>query len=327
MSHPLPPIDSGSLSHTLILLGCLTAGWGISAVVMRAAPHLPRWGDRRAMHQLALFSPILTLALAGGWSMWMAVSGCLQFSTQDGVGTIVLMSIVMASLAVAAARESWRIIKVRRGLESLADLPERPDLEAVVRELARDLRVTCPTVWMLDVDRPLAFVTGVRRPMLFISRWILDSFSQEEIRVLVAHELAHLRHLDNLLSWLDAILLRAFAFLPPLRLAWKESLAEREEAADVVAAAVTQSPLVLAQALLKVAEWESVGGQSPRIAGASSFSDDMALLERRIERLVTFDRAPRSAWGMPAIGAGVCALALPFVAAGLLGYATSCLGH
>lgn len=327
MSHGVPVVDSGSLSHTLILLGCLTVGWGISAVVMRIAPGLPRWGDRRALHQLALFSPLLTLVLAGGWSLWMAVSGCLQFSTQDGIGTILLMSLVIASLAVAAVRESWRIHSVRRSLESLSDLPTRPDLEPMVQELASKLGGPIPTTWMLEVNRPIAFVTGVRRPVLFISRWILEHFSDEELRVLIAHELAHLRHLDNLLAWLDVILLRAFAFLPPLRRAWQESLAEREEAADVVAAALTLRPLVLAHALVKVADWEKEAHGTLRMAGASSFNDDLSLLERRVERLVQFDPAQNRAWGLPTVVAAACAAGLPFVTAALLGFATSCIGH
>lgn len=312
------------MTHTLILLASLTFGWGLAAVVMRLAPRLTRWGDRRAFHQLSLFSPLLALVLSGGWSAEMALTGCLQFTTQDGYGTLLLMSGVGALLVVSAIRESVRVVQTKQALDMLVQGEAPAGVIDQVRRLAAEIGVKAPGVCMLPVARPVACLAGVRRPDIFLSVGMLEALTPEELESLVAHELAHERHLDNLLAWLDAILLRAFAFLPPLHRAWRESLAEREEAADVIAATATGQPRVLAEALVKVAAWSR---HQPNGPGQANFNDDLELLERRVERLLTFERQTGRAWGLPAIFAAAVALVLPFGTAWALGSATSCIGH
>lgn len=308
--------------HTLILLACLMAGWGLAAVVMRLAPKLARWGDRRACHQLALASPLLSLGLAGGWSAQMAVSGCLMFSTWDGIGTLVLTSAVAASLLVAAVRETWRIQATHRRLAAVATDAADEAIADSVAKLAASLGVKGPRVRVFNAAQPIACVAGTARPVMYLSSGLLAHLNADEREAILAHELAHLRHQDNLLAWLDAVLLRAFQLFPPLRRAWREGLVEREEAADALAALTTRRPLVLAGALIKVAEW----GPSPAASGSAAFLDDMAALERRVERLLAFE-VGEAPWGGPAVAAAAVGATLPFVTAGALGYATSCIVH
>jgi Zn-dependent protease with chaperone function len=312
----------GALIHTVILLACLLVGWGLAAAVMRVAPGLARWGDRRACHQLALASPLLSLGLAGGWSAQMAVSGCLMFSTWDGIGTLVLTSAVAASLLVAAVRETWRIKATHRRLAAIATHAAGEAIETRVAELAESLGVKRPQVRVFDAAQPIACVAGTARPVLYLSSGLLVHLDADEADAILAHELAHLRHQDNLLAWLDAVLLRAFQIFAPLRRAWREGLVEREEAADALAALTTRRPLVLAGALIKVAEW----GPSSAASGSAAFLDDMGALERRVERLLAFEVTDRP-WGGPAVAAAAVGAALPFVTAGALGYATSCIVH
>lgn len=320
------------MTHTLILLACLLAGWALSVLVLRLGRRLPRWGDRRAMHQLALFSPLLALALSGGWSVQMVLTGCLMFSSTDGAATIALMSTVAALLVVAGGRESWRIVDARRRLMAIASPCPESAFPVPIAALAARLGTATPPVWVLDLDRPFAAVSGVARPALFVSRWLLDHLSADELEALVAHELAHLKHADNLLAWLDVILLRTFAFLPPMRQAWKESLAEREEAADARSAALTGRPLNLASALVKVAEagHVPVGAEVAGLTGAAAFATfhgEAALLERRIERLLSFQPGEARPWGAPALAALGVALTLPVLTTWALGWATACLHH
>lgn len=308
--------------HTLILLACLLAGWGLAAAVMRLAPTLARWGDRRACHQLALASPLLSLGLAGGWSAQMAMSGCLMFSTWDGIGTLVLTSAVAASLLVAAVRETWRIKATHRRLAAVATDAAGEAIADTVAALAKSLGVKGPQVRVFTAAQPIACVAGTARPVLYLSSGLLTHLDADERQGILAHELAHLRHQDNLLAWLDAVLLRAFQLFAPLRRAWHEGLVEREEAADALAALTTRRPLVLAAALIKVAEW----GPSPAASGSVAFLDDMGALERRVERLLAFE-VGEAPWGVPAVAAAAVGATLPFMTALALGYATSCIVH
>lgn len=294
-------------------------------LVLTMAHRFNRWGDRRALHQLALWSPLLSLVLAGGWSVQMALTGCLMFSTADGVATVGLMAGVASLLIVATMRESHRVIRTRRQMIAVAQPMPDGALSVPIRELSALLRVKPPTVYWLELDRPLAAVAGVLRPVLFISRWTIENLTPAELETLIAHELAHLKHADNLIAWLDVILLRAFRFLPPMRRAWNESLAEREEAADARAAQLTKRPLDLAAALVKVAEHGA--GLDEGMAGVASFSGEAGLLERRIERLLALNLGADRPWGWPAVVAAAVGLALPFVTAWILGLMTTCLDH
>ncbi|MFN3431338.1 MAG: M56 family metallopeptidase, partial [Candidatus Sericytochromatia bacterium] len=259
------------MTHALILLACLLAGWAISVTVLRLGRRLPRWGDRRAMHQLAIFSPLLALGLVGGWCVQMVLTGCLMFSSTDGLATLALMGGLGALLVAAGIRESWHIVGTRRRLLAVATRRAEPDFPVAVAALASRLGTRVPPIWVLPIDKPFACVAGVARPALFVSRWMLDHLSPDELEALVAHELAHLKHADNLLAWLDVILLRTFEFLPPVRAAWHESLIEREEAADAQSAIATGHPLALAGALVRVAEWRPAP-----MAGSAAFLDDLS---------------------------------------------------
>lgn len=313
------------LIHATILMACMLVGWGLSVLVLMMVHHFPRWGDRRALHQLALWSPLLALGLAGGWSVQMALTGCLMFSTADGVVTIGLMGIVATLLMVASIRESHRVVQTRRRLIGIAHPMPDGAFPVPVHDLASRLRVRPPDVYLLELDRPMAAVAGVMRTVLLISRWTLENLTPGELETLTAHELAHLKHGDNLIAWLDVILLRAFRFLPPMRRAWEESLAEREEAADARAAQLTKRPLDLAAALVKVAEHGS--GPHEAMAGVASFSGETRLLERRVERLLAFKPEAERPWGWPAVAAAAIGIALPFVTAWILGMMTTCLDH
>lgn len=309
------------LIHAATLTACLACGWGLAVLAMRIAPGLPAAGDRRALHQLALFAPLLALGLSGAWSAQMALTGCPMFTPLDGGATIALLVAVGALLIAALVGETRRLVRTYGQLGAIAAEADVPEAVPVAR-LAALVGVREPRVQVLATDVPLACVAGLVRPTLFVSRGMLARLTERELEGLVAHELAHMRHQDNLIGWLDAIVFRAFRFLPPLRAAWTESLAEREEFADAVAARATGRPRALASALLKVA-----GEPQQGFIGTAGFASHAAGIERRIERLLATPDEPRRNWGWPAVAALAVACALPFATAWGLGEATACTVH
>lgn len=310
------------LIHMATLTACLACGWGLAVACMRIAPTLSAAGDRRAVHQLALFAPLLALGLSGSWSVQMALTGCPMFTPLDGGATVGLLAAVTALLVAALVGETRRLVRTYRQLGAIAASADGPEPALSVARLAAQVGVRVPRLRLLATDQPLACVAGFVRPTLFVSRGMLARLNARELEGLVAHELAHLRHQDNLIGWLDAIVFRAFRFLPPLRGAWAESLAEREEFADAVAVRATGRPRALASALLKVA-----GEPAPGPAGAAGFAGQAAGIERRIERLLATPDEPRRSWGWPAVAALAVACVLPVATAWLLGEATACTVH
>lgn len=309
------------MAHVAILLAYLAMAWGLAAVALRLAARLPAPGDRRAVHQLALFAPLLAVGVAGGWSAQMALAGCPKFTTADRIGTIVFLAGLAGVLGAAALRESLAISRTRRRLEAIADVESEIALR--LPALAGVMGVAAPQVRILATERPIACVAGFIRPTLYVSRGMVSMLSERELDGLLAHELAHLRHHDNLLAWLDVILLRTFRFLPPLQAAWAASLAEREEFADAVAAQATRRPRALASALLKLAA--ASAGPQDALVGAASFADPPTLVERRVERLLAMRTVGGRAWGLPAVGAFLVAAALPLLTVWALGAYTTCL--
>lgn len=79
--------------------------------------------------------------------------------------------------------------------------------------------------------RPFAFASGIRRPLVIFSRGLLQHLSFRERRIVMAHELGHLRHADPLRNVLLDVLLciQLPAYAGNLRQIWLQA---REESAD-----------------------------------------------------------------------------------------------
>jgi STE24 endopeptidase len=103
-------------------------------------------------------------------------------------------------------------------------LPE-DETRSDVLELARAAGVTVGEVYSVDASRRTtaanAYVTGLgptKRVVLFDT--LLDRYSRDEIRVVVAHELAHVRNRDVVRGVVYAALIAPAAALAVQRLSW-----------------------------------------------------------------------------------------------------------
>lgn len=156
---------------------------------------------------------------------------------------------------------------------------------------------------------PVVAVVGLWRPLLFVSRRVIDACSDAELDAILAHEAEHLRRRDNLKRLIMRVAPDVLAFTPAARgleIAWQQAA---EEAADE--AAGPDRSLDLAAALLKVARLANGAVAEPLPVAAFCQGGDIA---RRV-RLLTDPAASRPApiapergpW--PALLAGVAAVA------------------
>ncbi|MDN5348052.1 MAG: hypothetical protein PWP65_1616 [Clostridia bacterium] len=158
-------------------------------------------------------------------------------------------------IVVMASRWIWRPIWLAynyRKRWSNYHGPEREKAEEVISLATEALGVPSPEVVIVPNTAPVAFVTGWRRPLVVFSCGLVRNLSPHELLHVAAHEVAHIRQGDDLLTRLMGFL-RDMAFYSPLVFpvfqAWKM---ERDMAADDLAVTVTGDYLGYAATLLKV---------------------------------------------------------------------------
>ncbi|HWR39508.1 MAG TPA: zinc metalloprotease HtpX [Patescibacteria group bacterium] len=83
---------------------------------------------------------------------------------------------------------------------------EAPDLVRMVSGLAQAAKMPMPKVYIMDTDAPNAFATG-RDPehgVVAVTTGIMRALNYDELRGVVAHEMAHIRNRDTLISTIVA---------------------------------------------------------------------------------------------------------------------------
>ena len=95
------------------------------------------------------------------------------------------------------------------------DESSSPQFYRMVRELANNAGLPMPRVYLINEDAPNAFATG-RNPQnaaVAATTGILRVLSERELRGVMAHELAHVRHRDILISTISATMAGAISML------------------------------------------------------------------------------------------------------------------
>src|ERR671937_1528538 len=85
---------------------------------------------------------------------------------------------------------------------------EAPGLHAMVAELAQRAGIPTPRLYLIPSDQPNAFATGrsPARSAVAVTEGLLERMPPEQIRGVLAHELAHIRNRDVLVSSLAAMI-------------------------------------------------------------------------------------------------------------------------
>jgi hypothetical protein len=202
-------------------------------------------------------------------------------------------------------------------------------LEGIVRELSHRLGLR-RAVRLLVTDRVRApAVLGALWPCVLIPVGMLSGTPAEQWRVILAHELAHVRRYDGLVNLAQMVVESLLFFNPMMWWLSRQVRVEREACCDALAAAACGQPLSVARTLVEVAASlrepfypgsraggsPGSGGQLPAPLLAMADPAREGDLTDRVERLADPDRAarPRVSW----LGLGVALLALAAVGVAL----------
>jgi heat shock protein HtpX len=95
------------------------------------------------------------------------------------------------------------------------DAGSAPQFYAMVADLAQRAGLPMPRVYLIEEDAPNAFATG-RNPQnaaVAATTGIMQILSERELRGVMAHELAHVKHRDILISTISATMAGAISML------------------------------------------------------------------------------------------------------------------
>jgi beta-lactamase regulating signal transducer with metallopeptidase domain len=153
-------------------------------------------------------------------------------------------------------------------------------IAAVVRAGSpADLQLPIPVV--VSPARVEPGVFGIVHPILMLPASIFERLTPEQLNAVIAHELEHVQHRDNLVAAFHMFVEAVFWFHPLLWWIGKRMLEERERACDESVLSTGSKPRVYAEAVISVCKLyvESPLGCVSGITGAN--------LKRRIEVIMT----------------------------------------
>jgi heat shock protein HtpX len=199
------------------------------------------------------------------------------------------------------------------------DEASAPQFYATIRELAQRADLPMPRVYLIDEAQPNAFATG-RNPehaAVAATTGILHLLSAREIRGVMAHELAHVRHRDILISTISATMAGAISALANFAIFFggRDSDGRRSNPmASVVAALLAPLAASLIQmAISRAREFEADRGGAEICGDPNALADALSKIDAyaRGIRMPSADEHPATAQMMimnPLAGGGLASL-------------------
>ena len=92
---------------------------------------------------------------------------------------------------------------------------EAPEVYRMVRKLTQKARMPMPKIYLTPSSQPNAFATG-RNPKnaaIAVTEGILRLLDEEELEGVIAHELAHIKNRDTLISTIAAVMAGVLTFV------------------------------------------------------------------------------------------------------------------
>jgi len=172
------------------------------------------------------------------------------------------------------------------------DASTAPRFYAMVQELAQRAQLPMPRVYLIDESAPNAFATG-RNPehaAVAATTGILNVLTERELRGVMAHELAHVKHRDILISTISATMAGAISMLANFAMFFGGRDSEGRPANPIAGLAVAL-PAPLAASLIQMAISRAREFEADR--GGAEISGDPHALASALQKIHHYAR------GMP----------------------------
>jgi beta-lactamase regulating signal transducer with metallopeptidase domain len=227
-----------------------------------------------------------------------------------------LAAVWAAGALLLLARIAWATLRVSRTMRRLRRVEDESVLD-VLRATAAELRVRRLPVLLTGDGLFSPALVGFVRPRLLLPQDLLSRFECAELRLVLLHELAHLKRRDVLVNWI-ATLLTVLHWPNPVAwlVAWRLRL-ERELACDELVMSRTATDAdrrAYGHTIVKLLETfarPNLNAARPVPAGGVGILEGRQQMKRRITLIARFATRNR-AWTVVAaslvLGLGVVAL-------------------
>ena len=237
-----------------------------------------------------------SILMAGIVALFGAVGAMLGGSS----GMLIALAFAGAMNAYAYWFSDKMVLKMYNAQE--VDAQSAPGFYAMVRELAQNAQLPMPKVYIIDEAQPNAFATG-RDPehaAVAATTGIMRMLSERELRGVMAHELAHVKHRDTLISTISASVAGAISSLAQFGMFFSGGDRERNVHPALALLVLILAPI--AAMLIQFAISRSREFQADR--GGAEISGDPAALATALRKihdyahripLATAERHPETA--------------------------------
>jgi beta-lactamase regulating signal transducer with metallopeptidase domain len=261
----VPQIESLAQLAVTRILNSLPEGLLIAVFAWAMLRILPRQnsGTRFAVWFVALLA-VVALPFTGGGvfdnlTHFLSTTAASQ-SVSDhallnlpGHWGLVLFSLWILASCAAIFRLGhglWHLRSLRRSCVEIDSASLSPETVNVIADFSSARAVMLATSSEISVPAAIGFF----RPMIVIPDWALAELAPEELRVVLLHELAHLRRWDDWTNLLQKIVRAVFFFHPAVLWIEKRLSLEREMACDDHVLAETANPRGYAKCLIALLE-------------------------------------------------------------------------
>jgi len=187
----------------------------------------------------------------------------------------------------------WLAWRQTRRLWSTSRAVDTPAVQDDLRELAQALRLfRPPQARMSPTEGPL--VLGLRRPTIILPAAYLTA-DRRTLRMMLAHELAHVRNRDLAWGWVMAAAELCLFFHPLVRWAAREWRLAQEMACDTVALAATGVTETAYGEMLVEASTQANNAAHPVLV-AVGISESFTQLSRRLRAMTERTHLTRRQW-------------------------------
>ena len=303
----LAQVVAGRALNTLVEGVALT---GLSWLVLRFN------GGRSAVTRFAVW--FFTLLAVVSLPIFIRANGSgafarpeLEISGAWAMDLLIVWAVIAGVLLLRLAGSLWHVRRLRRQCREVP-LSAYPELADVVGQHSRHRRVQL----FLSEEIRVPTALGFFQPAVVLPAWALSELSSEELRVVLLHELAHLRRWDDWTNLAQKVLKAIFFFHPAVW--WIESrlALEREMACDDLVVEQTANPQGYAASLVSLAEKALAGKMRVRkaLALAQSALGHMRQTSLRLAKILDPGRTGAKHGRRPALAAMAAVTAVVFIA-------------